>query len=72
MAAVGGAYFHYMLYSETFRNSLLQNVSMNLVIVWHECPLGGPLLDLEVLIQQTNGLCGRGLFSLYDNYNTNL
>ena len=45
MAAVGGAYFHYIAYSETFKILLLHNASMDSIIIWYECSLGGPLLD---------------------------
>ena len=44
MAAVGRAYFHYMAYSETLKN-LLHNGSMDFIIIWYECSLGGPILD---------------------------
>ena len=45
MAAVGGAYFHYIAYSETFKILLLHNASMDFIIIWYECSLGEPLLD---------------------------
>ena len=45
MAAVGGACFHYMTYSKTLKNLLLQNGSMDFIIIWQECSLGGPLQD---------------------------
>ena len=44
MAAVGWAYFHYMAYSKTLKNLLLHNGSMDFIIIWYECSLGGPLL----------------------------
>ena len=43
MAAMGGAYFHYMTYSETLKNLLLHNGSMDFIVIWYECALGGPL-----------------------------
>ena len=45
MAATGGANFHYITYSETSKNLLLHNASMDFIIIWHECFLGGPLLE---------------------------
>jgi hypothetical protein len=44
MAAMSGAYFHCMAYSETLKN-LLHNGSMDFIIIWYECSLGGPILD---------------------------
>ena len=67
MAAVGGAYFHYMTYSETLKNLLLHNGSMDFIIIWYECSLGGPLLDSlkKFWSDKKHGRRGRGLFSLY-------
>ena len=45
MAAMGGAYFHYIAYSKTLENLLFQNGSMDFIIIWYECSLDGPLLD---------------------------
>ena len=45
MASVGGANFHYITYSETLKNLLLHNASMDFIVIWYECFLGGPLLD---------------------------
>ena len=45
MAAVGGDYYHYVTYSETLKNLLLRNGSMDFIVNWYECALGGPLLD---------------------------
>ena len=46
MAAVGRAYFHYIaLYSETLKILLPHNGSMDFIVIWYECSLGGPLLD---------------------------
>jgi hypothetical protein len=45
MAAVGGAYFHYMAYRETLKILLLHNGSMDFIVIWYECFLGEALLD---------------------------
>ena len=46
MAAMGGAYFHYVAYSETLnKNLLLPNASMDFIVIWYECSLREPLLD---------------------------
>ena len=45
MAAMGGAYFHYIAYSKTLENLLLHNGSVDFIIIWYECSLDGPLLD---------------------------
>ena len=47
MAAVGGANFDYrgITYSESLKNLLLHNASMDFIVIWYECFLGGPLLD---------------------------
>ena len=45
MAAVGGANFHYITHSETLKNLLLHNASMDFIVIWYECSLGGPVLD---------------------------
>ena len=42
---MGGANFHYTTYSETLKNLLLHNASMNFIVIWYGCSLGGPLLD---------------------------
>ena len=34
MAAVGGAYFHYMTYSETLKNLFLHNGSVDFIVIW--------------------------------------
>ena len=67
MAAVGGAYYHYMTYSETLKN-LLHNGSMDFITIWYECSLGGPLLDSlnKFWSDKKHGHRGRGLLSLYD------
>ena len=67
MATVGGAYFHYMAYSETLKNLLLHNGSMDFIVNWYECSLGGPLLDSlkKFWSDKKHGHRGRGLFSLY-------
>ena len=45
MATVGGAYFHYITYSEILKILLLHNGSMDYIVIWYECSLGGPLSD---------------------------
>ena len=45
MAAMGRGYFHYMTYSETLKKLLLQNGSLDFIVIWHECFLSGLLLD---------------------------
>ena len=74
MASVGGAYFHYMAYSETLKNLLLHNGSMDFIIIWYECSLGGPLLDSlkKFWSNKKHGRRGRGLFSLYMAYSETL
>ena len=45
MAAMGGANFHYVTYSEALKNLFLYNASMDFIVIWDKCSLGGPLLD---------------------------
>ena len=45
MTAVGGANFHYITYSETLKNLLLHNASIDFIVIWYECSLDGLLLD---------------------------
>ena len=70
MAAMGGAYFHYIAYSKTLENLLFQNGSMDFIIIWYECSLDGPLLDSlkKKWADKKHGRRGQGLFSLYGIY----
>ena len=65
--AVGGANFHYMVYSmcsETLKNILLHNASLDFIVILYKCSLVWPLLDsLEKFISDKK--YGRGLLSLY-------
>ena len=45
MAAMGGAYFHYMTYSKILKNLLLQNGSMDFIIIRKECSFGESIRD---------------------------
>ena len=65
MAAMGGDYFHYIAYSKTLENLLLHNGSMDFIIIWYECSLGGPLLDSlkKILSDKKHGRSGWSLLS---------
>jgi len=68
MATVGGAYFHYIAYSETFKILLLHNASMDFIIIWYECSLGGPLLDSLKNFNPTKNMAAVG--GAYFHYTT--
>ena len=60
MAAMGGANFHYITYSETLKKLLLHNASMDFIVIWYECSLGGPLLDSLKKIDPTKNMAAMG------------
>ena len=61
MAAVGGAYFHYITYSEILKNLLLHNGSMDFIAIWYECSLGEPLVEsLKKKINPTKNMAAVG------------
>ena len=68
MATLGGAYFHYVTYSTTLKNLLLQNASKDFIIIWQECSLDRPIRDSlkKFGSGKKHGRRRRGLFQLYD------
>ena len=72
MAPRGQGLFALYVYSENFKQLLLQNYWPDFEVIWHSYSLGGPLPRLFKLFRFVKKMAarGRGLFALYV-YNEN-